>query len=267
MALMGTIIRVCKIMLFERRLPGKCYQTYFSILNSMGIQFATVRTPNGFAVKGYTHCLFMFYETWSKHDYDIPGFVIAKDMIVIDVGANQGFFSLYAASKGAIVYAIEPCSDNFAVLQENVSTNGVDNQVKLLNAAVTGRTGKIPLFVGLDASGQILSGTVSTCNDNRGGKKVQAREVESVTLDFLLDELHIGRCDFLKMDCEGAEYEILRKTSRASFRKIARMSIECHSNRMHEAAAILKKAGFTILSEGPGEAGILKAVNEHHTTA
>jgi FkbM family methyltransferase len=255
------IARICKIVLVERRLPGRCYQLYFSILNSLGIRFATVKTENGFLVKGYTHCLFMFYEVWSKRDYDISGFTLTKNMTVIDVGANQGFFSLYAASKGATVYALEPCAENFDVLKWNVEKNGLRDQVKMFNTAVASTEGRVTLFVGLDSAGGILSGTVSICNADRGGEGVQTRSVESVSLDSLLRDSHIQRCDLLKMDCEGAEYEILRNTSADSFRKIARISMECHGNRTREAVTILQDAGFEILSEGSGEAALLKATN------
>jgi len=259
--LMSEIIRICRILLIERRLPGRCHQLYFSLLNRLGRRCATVKSQNGFIIKGYTHCFTMFYEIWGKRDYDIPGFTLTRDMTVVDVGANQGFFSLYAASKGANVYAFEPCTENFEILKWNVATNGLSGQVKMFNAAVTGSGGKVPLFVGLDASGEILSGSVSILNANRGGKEVQSRSVESVTLDSLLLDLRIERCDFLKVDCEGAEYEILQNTSRDSFRKIARISMECHESRMAEAIAILENAGFEVVFQRPGETGVLKAVN------
>jgi len=203
----------------------------------------------------------MFYEVWGKKDYDIPGFTLTENMTVVDVGANQGFFSLYAASKGATVYAFEPCAENLGVLSWNVERNGLRGHVKMFNTAVAGKEGRVVLFVGMDSAGSILSGTVSICNADRGGEGVQTRSVESVTLDSLLRDLHIQRCDLLKMDCEGAEYEILRNTSADSFRKIARISMECHGNRTREAVTILKNAGFEILSEGSGGAAILKATN------
>lgn len=259
--LMTEITRIYKIILIERRLPGRCYQLYFSLLNSLGIRLATVKTRNGFIVKGYTHCLFMFYEVWSKRDYDIPGFTLTKDMTVVDIGANQGFFSLYAASKGANVYAFEPCAENFDILKWNVEKNCLGDQVRMFNRAIGGKQGRVALYVGLDSAGEILSGTVSICNPNRGGEGVQIRSVESMTLDSLLLDSQIQRCDFLKMDCEGAEYEILGNTSADSFRKIARISMECHGNRTREVATILKNVGFEILTEGSGEAVILKATN------
>lgn len=264
-ALMAEILRICGIVFVEHRLPGRFYQLYFSFLNRLGIRLATIKLKNGLTVKGYTHCFSMFYEVWSKKDYDIPGFTLARNMTVIDIGANQGFFTMYAASKRATVYAFEPCVENFGILQWNVSKNRLEGYVKMFNVAVTNKQGKVNLFVGLDTSGNIKSDTVSTRNENRGGAGVQTRSMESVTLDSLLGDLQIERCDFLKMDCEGAEYEILASTSQASFKKIARISIECHENRMHEAVAILKNAGFEIVCKRQGEAAILKATNTHLT--
>jgi FkbM family methyltransferase len=221
-----------------------------------------VKSKNGFAIKGYTDCFYMFYEIWGKKDYDIPGINLTKGMTVVDIGANQGFFSLYAASKGATVYAFEPCIENFEVLKWNVETNGLCDAVKIFNVAVTGKQGDVQLFVGLDANGQVLSGNPSTGSANRTGENVQARSVESVTLDSLLHDFRIQRCDFIKMDCEGAEYDILRNASRESFGKIEAISMECHDNRMREAVTILKSAAFDILHERHGETGILKAVKQ-----
>ena len=264
--LVSEMARVLRILFVERRLPGKLYQLYYSMLNRLGIRVTTVHLANGFTVRGYTHCFFMFYEVWDKKDYDIPGFSLARNMTVVDIGANQGFFTLYAASKGATVYAFEPCSENFEMLKWNVLKNEVQDRVRMVNAAVTGKDGEVEFFVGLDGSGNIMSGTASTRNEDRGGRGVEARSAKSVTLDSLLSDLQIDRCDFLKMDCEGAEYEILAGASQESFRKIARISVECHENRMQEAAAILENAGFRIVYARQSEAGILKATNAFLTS-
>jgi FkbM family methyltransferase len=258
---MSGIASIFKIILVERRMPGRCIQLYYSLLNSFGIRFAVIKWNNGFKIKGYTNCLYLFYEIWSKKNYDIPGFALTPKMVVIDIGANQGFFSLYAASKGATVYAFEPGAENLEVLKWNVSKNALGDQVKVFNTAISSKVGQVPFFVGIDASQEIRSTTGSICNANRGGKEVQSRSVESVTLDSVFHDLHIEKCDFLKIDCEGAEYEILSSTSPDSFRKIARISMECHSYRLPEAASILKNAGFKIVYEESGEAAMLKAVN------
>ena len=259
------LLRGLRIVLVERRLPVRCYQWYYNWLNRLGIRIKTVRTKNGLTVKGYTHCLYMFQEIWSKRDYDQPGFNLGKGMTVLDIGANQGFFSLFAASHGANVYSFEPCLDNFEILQWNVEKNGLHDSIHAFNRAVTGQKGSVAFFVGVDSSGGILSGTASTHNPSRGGLGVQTRSIESTTLDFLLDDLRIERCDFLKMDCEGAEYEILANTSQRSFDRIARISMEFHCDRSQEAVDALRKAGFEMISVTDGEVGLIKARNRHLT--
>lgn len=257
----STVCLFCKIVVREHRVPGRCHQLYFSLLDKLGKRTTNIRLRNGMTVKGFTHCFHMFYEVWSKRDYDIPGFVLDRNSTVIDIGANQGFFSMYAASKGATVYAFEPCQENFEILQWNVAKNGLTDRVKAFKRAVTGTNGKVSLFIGLNASGDILSGSVSTRNANRGGADARHEEVDSVSLDSLLRDLRIGRCGFLKVDCEGAKYEILNNAFACSLRKIARISMECHESRIREAADVLKKVGFQIVYQAQGETGLLKAKN------
>jgi FkbM family methyltransferase len=256
---LALVCRSCRILLFERRLPGRFYQIYYSLLNKLGVRLANVKTKNGYTIKGFTHCFFVFYEIWSKKDYDLPGFTLTKGMTVIDIGANQGFYSLYAASQGASVYAFEPCVDNFEILKWNVAKNGLEGRVKLFNEAVAAKKGEVKLFIGLDRAGGIMSRTASIRNSNRGGKEAVSHSVRATTLDSILDDLQIEKCDLLKIDCEGAEYEILHNTSQSSFDKIARISMEAHENRIEEAATILRNAGFEIVFADVGETGLIKA--------
>jgi FkbM family methyltransferase len=256
----GALAHGLRVVLVERRLPGRCYQWYFSLLNRLGIRVATVRTKNGLTIRGYTHCMFMLHEVWSKRDYDQPDFSFGKGTTVVDIGANQGFFSLYAASQGATVYSFEPSEDNFEMLRWNVAKNGLEGSIHAFNQAVTGKQGNVTFFVGVD-SGGILSGTASTYDANRGGREVKATSVQSTTLDSLLDDLRIERCDLLKIDCEGPEYEILANTSQKSFDRIARVSLEAHYGRSQEAVDTLVKAGFEIIYFTPGELGLIKARN------
>jgi len=254
-------LRLCRVLFVERRLPIRCWKLYYRFMNSLGIHMMTVRSPNGLTIRGYTNSLFTFHETWSKREYDVPGLRLGGGMTVVDVGASQGFFSLYAASQGATVHAFEPCAESFEILKWNIAKNGLESRVKPFNVAVTGKKGMVTLFVGFDDKGEIMLATVSTVNISAGGEKVLTRQVESVTLDSLLDDLHIVQCDLLKVDCEGAEYEILRHTSTQTFEKIAHIAMECHENRMQEADTILRNAGFATTCEDTGWLGILKARN------
>lgn len=118
--------------------------------------------------------------------------VVKKGDIVIDIGANIGYYSLLASKlvgEEGKVYAFEPEPKNFGLLKRNIELNGARNIIPV-QAIVADRAGRGKLFL---------------CNHNPGGhstviKSKQFIEVESVRLnDFLFDK----RCDVVKMDIEG----------------------------------------------------------------
>lgn len=138
-------------------------------------------------------------EVFSEKVY---GTDIRPGMTVIDIGANIGCFSLLAAKKGARVYAFEPDPWNFRMLKKNILLNDFSRSISAFNDAVWSKKGAIHLF--------------DSCSDNLGGHSVirqrnpeEKTTVSCVTLDDIFRMNKIEECDFLKIDCEGAEYEIL----------------------------------------------------------
>jgi hypothetical protein len=74
------------------------------------------------------------------------------------------------------------------------------------------------------------------------------REIEAIRLDELASQLGIEEIDFLKMDAEGAEVEVLEG---ADLRKIKGIAIDCSPERfgrspINQVKRILEKAGFDI---------------------
>jgi len=69
-------------------------------------------------------------------------FVIKPGMNIIDVGANQGFFSLYAAAKEAVVYAIEPEATNFSILRQNIEMNKLEDSIKTYKYVISTKRDK-----------------------------------------------------------------------------------------------------------------------------
>ena len=88
----------------------------------------------------------MFSETWYLRDYDVAGCPIRKDDIVVDVGANQGFFTCYAAQRGARVYSFEPHPHTFERLTRNVQANGFNDRVIAQCAAIADYEGDAELL-------------------------------------------------------------------------------------------------------------------------
>ena len=143
---------------------------------------------------------------------------------IMDIGANAGFFTLFAAYRfpGAKIMAYEPIENNFKQLERNAALNR-DARIRCFQKAVYGFSGQIELS--FDPSDSF---TTSASVFGSSNSQIQTIQVPCGTLQEIFDENQIDRCDLLKMDCEGAEYEILCNCSAGVLHRIDQMAIEVH---------------------------------------
>lgn len=183
------------------------------------------------------------------------------DGVVIDLGANVGIFSVYAATRlvprGRVV-AVEPDPDCFRVLQQNAHQDSVRN-VSTIQAALAARQGFAEFSRGSDSLGGSLY-EEAPGNDSFA--------VRTVTLESLLCD--IDRVALLKANMEGGEYDLM-DAPESCWRKVERVSIKYHEggpSRNHtssELADFLKCTGFEIRCWEPiwetdwGHTGIITA--------
>ena len=173
--------------------------------------------------------------------YTLPGFLeVHKGDTVVDVGAFVGGFSIAAASKAKKVVAIEPDPQNFRILEMNVKLHKLRN-VLLINKALWNKTCRMKLHLSRDPTSSSLLKT-------RDQNLDKYEEIEAIRLDELASRLGIERIDFLKMDAEGAEIEVLKGTDLGKTKGVA---IDCSPERfgrspIHGVKRILERAGFDI---------------------
>ena len=168
--------------------------------------------------------VWVIIETYLGHTYEQNSFDIQDNWVIIDIGAGLGEFSITAAKKcpNGIVYAYEPFRGSFELMEENILLNNVANTMAH-PYAVGGSVGLMHLKT---ASGvPVLYSTA--INDDHIGKHDTA--VQGTTLDEIFGTFHIEKCDLIKIDCEGAEYDILFHTSSPTFQKIKRICLEYHN--------------------------------------
>ncbi|MDO8669461.1 MAG: FkbM family methyltransferase [Candidatus Buchananbacteria bacterium] len=157
-------------------------------------------------------------EIWNTNTYNPPGFELKNNDTVIDIGANIGIFSVYAAKQApaGIIYAYEPEPDNFKLLEENIVINRLTN-IKPFKLGV-GRNEKVKL----------LKSNFSSASHSLYGQIGGAVDIDCVSLTNIFDINQIDCCHFLKLDCEGSEYEILFNLPDEYFRRIKLISLEYH---------------------------------------
>lgn len=131
--------------------------------------------------------------------------LIGPGMVVIEVGANIGDYTLAFADKcgpAGRVVAFEPSPETFAILCKNIELNGYRNVVPV-NKAVSNAAGDASLFEDSESSGNtsLFRGVVPS--------PTSGIEVQATTLDDYVRSNGIGRLDFIKTDAQGSEYLIL----------------------------------------------------------
>jgi FkbM family methyltransferase len=161
--------------------------------------------------------------------------LLADARVVVDVGANKGYYSLLAALAGGprrLVVAVEPWPENAAILRQNLQLNGVEN-VLVCEVAASGHEGTCH-FMMPPRGNSGLAHVAGAAN----GAGMDPRLIRCRRLDDLLDELQIGEIDLLKMDVEGAETLAIEGLARLlAGRKVHHLLLEMHMDLLTQAEA------------------------------
>ena len=197
----------------------------------------TIKTPDNFKVKIYDGFQLLVF-TGNYEPQNTKLLKLKEDSIILDVGANYGFYTLFCAAKtpkGKII-SIEAEPDMFKYLVENVNLNDYSN-IQCLNYAVWNTDDhEIPIYKsqnGFPNAGCFGSGDKFSL-------------VKTRTLDRIVTEYKLEIIDWLKIDVEQAEVHVLEGAKDAlSITK--NVLIEIHTKEIGlKCEKILKNAGFAI---------------------
>lgn len=181
-------------------------------LRSSGIHF---KTRGGLDIRNIK-------ETFLDRLYDRLGTPIGNGWTVIDIGGGIGDFVVYVASQHPdnVIYTFEPDPEAFSLLEENLRLNKVTN-VKAFPQAVWSQSGDLVIESRTQQSGPIAPETPST----------QKTTAPSVSLADAFDHIGLAHCNLLKIDCRGAEYEILLNTPDGILSRTERIIMQYHDDR------------------------------------
>ena len=179
-----------------------------------------VKAPNTggtVLVRPGTSDVWTFEKIFISLEYDLS-FLDADPEVIIDVGANVGYASVYFASRypRARIIAVEPEAANFALLERNTARFP---SVTPVHAALWPHAAKLAIG---NPDGESWSFQVSE------PASAAPNSVRGVSMDELLEEHGISRVDILKMDIEGAEKEVFEPGCASWLAKTRILVVELH---------------------------------------
>lgn len=163
--------------------------------------------------------------------------------MIVDIGAHIGLSCIYFTERypDAKIYSYEPHSDNFKLLEQNITQNNLD--IDIFNMGVSNKQSEQHLYE-LSHKGTAVHTTVP---DNRQAAKTHL--IECTTIEHIVNDNNIPRIDILKLDCEGAEYAILDQPAYV-LDKIDTIVMEYHDinsdDNFDNLTAHLTRNGFTL---------------------
>jgi FkbM family methyltransferase len=191
------------------------------------------------------------FGTHEPHIMKVMRDLIQPGWTAVDAGAHIGYSTLLmakCAGPTGKILAFEPLAQNYKLLVENIDLNGHKNIVAE-NLALLAQPGSIELR---SATPGAMTWVASTHLD--ASAAVETQRVEGVTLDDYVQKHGVSRIDFVKMDVEGAEGEVLAGMSASLRRDKPTLLIELHgvtdSEEKHPAVRFLRENGYTIQSLG-----------------
>ena len=215
-------------------------KVYYKLIND---KFVIFNTKTGLKIKIRVRStdLMALTNVWMINEYDVEDFEINTNDTVIDIGAHIGLFSLLVSQlcKTGKILSFEPVSENFDLLVSNLKLNHIKN-ILPFNMAVSKNSGRLDLFLNNDQSAHSIF-----------SKSSESINVESTSLQKIFEEHKISSCKILKLDCEGAEYEIIDSLPSEYLDKIQNMVIEYHladtkPELVKSLILKIKNAGFKI---------------------
>jgi FkbM family methyltransferase len=125
--------------------------------------------------------------------------------VFVDIGANIGFYTCLALSAGKYTIAVEPLRRNLDSLYANLAENGWRN-VEVYPVGLASQPGLATLY-GEATGASLVSGWA-------GASPLLKRTIPLTTLDILMGERFCGKNLFIKVDVEGAEFDLLQGAAR-----------------------------------------------------
>ena len=170
------------------------------------------------------------------------GFDIKENDLIIDVGGHVGYFTIYAAkkAKNGKIITFEPSKESFNVLKNNLKINNIQNVI-IENVGVGAKSGTAILNVDMTHG---IGNSIFYSSKNS-----EKEDIRITTIPEIVKKYKIESIDLLKLDCEGAEFEIILNMPSAILNITKKISMELHEIENFDIEKFLAKNNFLVRRE------------------
>jgi FkbM family methyltransferase len=203
----------------------------------------------------------IFWMVFARQHYPVA----ASHRVILDIGANIGMFTLYAARKApaAVIIAVEPFPDTRERLRQLIETNHLKDRVTILDCAVAGTAGQKTMDSAEGIPSQyrrVYSPETATLNaEHRGPAGAKQNDggvpVRTETLGQVLEHVGVAVVDLMKMNIHGSEYDVLLHTHPSILQRCRHIEVQYHElpAKMHlgkeQIFEHLKRLGFSVVAD------------------
>jgi len=184
-----------------------------------------------------------FYGEYSEGEIELFEKLMKPNILVLDIGANIGTFTLFFAKSVApygLVYAFEPQRLIFQTLAGNMAINSISN-VYCINKAVGKQNGKVKIS------------PINYFNTgNFGGIPLKESESGENVEIITIDSLNLPACHFIKIDVEGMEADVINGAHKtiAQFRPVMYVEND-RKSKSNELINCIKSLNYDIYQHTP----------------
>jgi FkbM family methyltransferase len=214
-------------------------QWFFVALDYLGLRRLPfpyelrLRTGERIVLREHTDVI-VFWTVFARRHYPVA----AWHHVIVDIGANIGMFTLYAARKApeARIISIEPFPDTRSHLEEMVKANRLEDRVTVLDCAISSHAGerKMDSAAGIPSQYRRIFAPETRALNMRHRGRAGALQgdkgvpVRTETLGWVLDRPGVNAIDLVKMNIHGSEYDVLLSTDPKILQRCREIAVQYH---------------------------------------
>ncbi len=221
--------------------PGKIVAIFLGKAKELPTEIQIKKSSLHFRVRTPMD-IWVIKETCIDMDYLPDSMKVDSGWNIVDIGAGLGDFTVLTAknSPNGTVHAYEPLPESSQLLHHNLALNSIQNAICFAEA-VAAKSGTLTI-----ASGNVEAVSTQFVHTSKSNEQT----VTAVSLQTVLNRLPNQHCDWMKIDCEGGEFDIILNSPPELLSRIDRLSMEYHDSltaRNHlDLVKHLKSNGFQV---------------------